>query len=87
MTTKAEIEEWFKRGLQQKATHMLVVCDTFDYGDYPVYVKSDEDCREEYDRCHGKNMQTVMEVYDLRKDMHTQIALPKVLNLPSTPRA
>lgn len=37
-TTKKIIAEWIESGLEKKATHMIVVCDTFDHTDYPVYV-------------------------------------------------
>lgn len=72
-TTKQMISDWFDLGVEQKATHMLVVCDTFDYEDYPVYVKPSEKVREEYAKYNGPNMQKVMEVYDLKKDRDTQL--------------
>jgi hypothetical protein len=72
-TTKEDIKEWIKYGQETKATHMIVVCDTFDWEDYPVYVKADEDCRKKYDSYNGKEMQKVMEVYDLRLDIPTQL--------------
>lgn len=64
-TSRQEISEWFERGVSAGATHMIVVCDTFDHEDYPVYVGPDEDLRKEYDKYNGKNMQRVMEVYVL----------------------
>lgn len=30
-TTIEEIKEWIKRGKKEKATHLIVVCDTFEY--------------------------------------------------------
>lgn len=72
-TTKEDIKEWIKRGKDDGATHMIVVVDTFDWEDYPVYVKADEDCRKKYDSYNGKEMQRVMEVYDLRIDIPTQL--------------
>lgn len=33
-TTKEQIREWFVEGVKQKATHMVIVCDTFDWEDY-----------------------------------------------------
>jgi|ERR1039458_6306432 hypothetical protein len=39
MTTKEDLRRWFNEGVELKATHMIVVCDTFDHEDYPVYVK------------------------------------------------
>lgn len=74
MTTRQEISVWFDRGLAQKATHMIVVCDTFDWDDYPVYVRADKDVREVAKEYDGKNMQKIMEVYDLRLDKAMQLA-------------
>jgi len=60
---------------------MIVVCDTFDYDDYPVYVAPGEDAREIVDKKYrGQNMQSMMEVYDLRKDRETQIDQDRVYN-------
>jgi hypothetical protein len=53
---------------------MLIVCDTFDWEDYPVYVEPTQDVKEVYERRHGRNMQKVMEVYKLSADMDEQLA-------------
>ena len=71
--TKQDIEEWFKQGVREKATHMIVVCDTFDWDDYPVYVKKGDDVRTEQAKRNGANMQQVMEVYNLKKPMDKQM--------------
>ena len=39
MTTNTDIGEWFDDGVELGASHMIIVCDTFDHEDYPVYVK------------------------------------------------
>ena len=67
MTTRSQIERWFNRGVKEGATHMLVVCDTWDYEDYPVYVKPGEDPREIVQRKATGNMQRLMECYALHK--------------------
>ncbi|MBP6854766.1 MAG: hypothetical protein KBD26_00120 [Candidatus Pacebacteria bacterium] len=72
-TTKNEIREWFLRGIEQGATHLVVVCDTFDHDDYPVFVESNENVKEVESEYNGKNMQKVMEVYNLSKDMENQL--------------
>ena len=72
-TTQQDIREWFERGVEQGATHMIVVCDTFDYEDYPVYVPPDKIPQVVYEEYQGKNMQRVMEVYDLSEDMEAQL--------------
>jgi hypothetical protein len=73
-TSKSEISEWFGRGVKEGATNMLVVCDTFDHEDYPVYVKPDEDVHKKYAEYSGKEMQKVMEVYSLKRNELSQLA-------------
>lgn len=60
---------------------MLVICDTFDYDDYPVYVKTEADCLMRH-RNPG-DMQRVMEVYDLRADKAGQMAERRAMRLPA----
>jgi hypothetical protein len=72
-TTINVIREWLKAGQAQKATHMIVVCDTFDYDDYPIYVMPGEDVREREKEFKGVNMQKVMEVYNLSMDIEQQL--------------
>lgn len=79
MTTKADIKSWLEKA-PKRATHMIVVCDTFDWDDYPVYVKKDEnvyDIKAKYD---GVNMQRVMEVYNLKKSFKKQLAEHRSFN-------
>jgi hypothetical protein len=71
-TSRETLMEWFKRGVEQKATHMVVVCDTFDYDDYPVYVDEGESPQEAV-KAHSGNMQRVMEVYNLKLPMNPQM--------------
>ena len=52
---------------------MIVVCDTYDWEDYPVYVSRRENVREIYSDYNGKEMQRVMEVYSLKKDTESQL--------------
>lgn len=76
-TTQNDIRRWIAEAKAQHATHMLVVCDTFDHGDYPVYVLpgvGGKTVREVYAECHGKNMQRVMEVYSMSRDIESQLA-------------
>lgn len=81
-TSKSEISLWFDIGEKLRHTHMIVVCDTFDWEDYPVYVTGDEKCLKSYADHNGPNMQKVMEVYDLRLDKNKQLDQSFVMNLP-----
>jgi len=62
---KADIQGWLERGKKEGATHVIVVCDTFDWDDYPVSVMPGENAKEKAVEYSGKNMQQVMEVYSL----------------------
>ena len=79
MTTKTEIAEWFDRGVAQGASHMVIVVDTYDYDNYPVFTKTVEDARQRCS-CPGE-MQRVMEVYNLSMDKETQLNQHRVYNL------
>ena len=81
--TKDEISIWFDRGVAQKATHMIVVCDTLDHEDYPCFASSDADAIEQHSYYDGKNMQRVMEVYDLRAGKAEQMSERRAMRLPA----
>lgn len=53
-TTLEDLHRWFREGVRQKATHMIVACDTFDYEDYPIYVSKEQDVREELRKVREK---------------------------------
>ena len=72
-TNRSDIKGWLLRGKAKGATHVIVVCDTFDYSDYPVFISPDESVFEKYSKFQGKNMQRVMEVYDLSLDLDKQL--------------
>ena len=72
-TSREDITELFTRGKKQKATHLIVVCDTYDHEDYPVFVTKKQDAKTEVTKRNGVNMARVMEVYNLSMDMETQL--------------
>ena len=79
-TSTQEIRNWFNQGTRIGATHMIVVCDTFDYEDYPAYVMLDDDVHTMHDEIDGKNMQKVMEVYNLSMNREEQLSQHRVFN-------
>ncbi len=72
-TTQEEIRGWLLQGKEEGATHLIVVCDTYDHEDYPVFVKANENAKEKADEFNAKNMQRVMEVYSLSRDWEIQL--------------
>lgn len=79
MTTREEIRTWLQRGIELGATHMIVMCDTFNYDDYPTYVLPGQDVREMSLQQTG-NMQIVMEVYNLELPLEIQIDHQRCFN-------
>ena len=85
MTTKNEIRQWLEEGVRQGATNCIVVTDTFNYEDYPVFVMPGEDVRakeSEYRNADGsdKEMQRVMEIYDLSNALEPQLDEPRTMH-------
>lgn len=77
----ALLSRWFDDGTAQGATHMIVVCDQFDYEDFPVYVRPDEDVAEVYAREAAQELQMVMEVYCLSMDREAQLREVRAFHL------
>ncbi len=67
-----DIRGWLRCGKHKGATHVIIVCDTFDWTDYPVYVMSGMSVEKQLKR-NGKNMQQVMEVYNLALPLDPQL--------------
>jgi hypothetical protein len=76
----SDIRGWFEEGVREGATHMIVVCDTFDHDDYPVFVKPGENIHEKENIYNGREMQRVMEVYNLSMDMGAQLNQRRAFN-------
>ena len=73
-TSKEDIRGWLEHGLAEGATHVIIVCDTFDHEDYPVFVMPGEDAHEKAQGFSpGYNMQRVMEVYSLSLPIEDQL--------------
>ena len=73
-TTVEDIKGWIEE-TENTDTHLIVVCDTFDWDDYPIFVRKDEDVFEKINEYDGKNMQQIMEIYDLTKGINRQIKM------------
>lgn len=78
--SKQDLISWFKRGVGLNATHMIVVCDTYEREDFPVYVSLAQDVHKVAEEYSGKNAQKIMEVYDLTMDMDVQMAQHRAFN-------
>jgi hypothetical protein len=63
------------------ATHLIVVCDTLNHDDYPVYVQPDEDAMKKASACMSGSMQRVVEVYNLSMSKEDQLAERRAFNI------
>ena len=72
--TKEEIAKIVMRGATGEYSHVLICCDTFDYEDYPVYVKYGENIESVVKHYNDYNkMSKVMEVYNYNLDLEMQL--------------
>lgn len=55
-------QELLESGKREGATHVISVCDTFEYEDYPVFVMPNEDVNEVKKQFDGVNMQRINEI-------------------------
>lgn len=83
MTTSDLIRSWLRAAKRSGATHLIVVCDTFDHDDYPVEVMPSESVREKFKEYSEKSMQRVMEVYALHLPLDEQLAEPRAFHFES----
>ena len=76
----ASIRGWVTQAKQNPDyTHVIVVCDTYDWEDYPVNVEKAETVQERV-AYYSKNMQRVMEVYNLSLDLESQFREHRAMN-------
>lgn len=79
--TKEAIREWLFSDDGRNCTHMIVVCDTFDHENYPVYVKEGESIIKMMKKYDGKNMQRIDEVYNYNLDLEEQLNSSYAMNV------
>ena len=65
--TKQDFDRWIETAKEMGATHVISVCDTFDYDDYPVYVMEGDNLEEKKAEYNGRNMQRINEVIEINK--------------------
>jgi len=72
MGTSVElIRSWLNA--RTDCTHMVVVCDTFSWEDYPVHVTKDENVLDVINKYDNKGMQKIMECYSYTLDIEEQL--------------
>ncbi len=64
--SRQDVERWIQTARAQGATHVISVCDTFEWDDYPVYVMPGDDLEKVKAKYDGVNMQRINEVIPIR---------------------
>lgn len=73
--TYEEIKSMVEKGYaMDDCTHIIIVCDTYDYNNYPVFVIRGRDIHAEIERIKGESMQRVDEVYSTDLSIESQMA-------------
>ncbi len=80
MTTRNDIRAWLDRATEEHS-HMIVVCDSYDHSNYPVFVNDVEDINERIANYQQADMQQIMEVYNLSKNIDEQLSEHRAYNL------
>lgn len=78
--TREDIRGWLNYAKSKNATHMIVVCDTFEWEDYPVEVYPDQIVADVVKK-YSDNMQKVMEVYNMSLDLESQLSETRAYHL------
>ncbi|MDD5710857.1 MAG: hypothetical protein PHV43_02030 [Candidatus Colwellbacteria bacterium] len=84
-TTVSLIRSWLEQAKENGAIYVIVACDTFDWSNYPVEVGPEDDFYKQHDELDGKNMQMIVEVYDLSMDLDAQLAERRAHHPPPKP--
>lgn len=77
--TKDDLSRWFDRGVSQNKTYMVIVCDTYDWEDYPIFYDTKEEAENRVK--NPGEMQKIMEVYNLTFDKETQMNMHRAYML------
>lgn len=73
VTTRQDIARWYQYGVDIGATHLIVVCDSFSYEDFPDYVYYGHNPQKVVSKWNSQQLYYVMEVYALHLDMNAQL--------------
>lgn len=78
-----EKRAWFNEGKKMKASHMIVVYDSLNAIDYPIFVDDPDKVKDAIVDVSRAPMQRLLEVYDLDGDRDVQLAEVRTWRLPN----
>ena len=66
--TYNQVQGWISGAKLEKAKYLIVVCDEFDYTDYPVYVMDENEIEEKTKYYNDRSkMRHIMEIIKIDK--------------------
>ncbi len=80
-TSRDEIRSWTTRDEAGRARWMIVVSDTFEHEEYPVYITDEDEYHKKVAEIQ-KGPDRIMEVYDLHMNIESQLHERRVWNGP-----
>ena len=66
--TRQDIDGWIRYAKKQDKKFIISVCDTWDYSDYPVYCKDEEELEDQKKYYRNADMQNINEVITIEED-------------------
>jgi hypothetical protein len=80
---ESEIPIWLRSGMAKKARYMIVVADSLDHDDFPVFVFPDEDFVKKFAITNTVTLHRATAVYDLSLDIGHQLLRNLAIHVPS----
>ena len=65
---RRDVDRWIDTAKQKGCKYIISVCDTFDWDDYPVYIKDKNELVMRVDHYDGQNMQRINEIIRINDD-------------------
>ncbi len=78
-----ETRAWFNDGRQMKAAFMVVIYDSLNARDYPIFIADPKKVKDAIKDASRAPMQRLLEVYDLNEDRDIQLAENRTWRLPN----
>jgi hypothetical protein len=66
--TRDDVNRWIDTAKSKGCKFIISVCDTFDWDDFPVYIKDLNELILKVDNYNGTNMQTINEIIRINDD-------------------
>ena len=66
--SRKDVNRWIDTAKTKGCKYIISVCDTFDWDDYPVYIKNMDELIMRIDNYDGTNMQEINEIIRINDD-------------------